>query len=67
MLPASFLETWGTTERFLGGIMKKYVLAIFLAVMFPGAAWGEIPPSVPRESIALVFSSTVHGELEPCG
>ncbi len=48
-------------------IMKRYVLAILLALMLPGATWGKTPDFVPRESIALVFSSTVHGELEPCG
>lgn len=47
--------------------MKKYLLAILLAFTFPVTIWGKTPTFVPQETIALVFSSNVHGELEPCG
>jgi hypothetical protein len=29
--------------------------------------WGKTPTFVPARSVALVFSSTIHGEVEPCG
>jgi hypothetical protein len=47
--------------------MKKYLLIILLIFFFPVTIWGETPTFVPQRTIALVFSSTVHGELEPCG
>ncbi len=47
--------------------MKKYLLVILLAFIFPGTVWGKTPTLVPQGAIALVFSSNVHGELEPCG
>jgi hypothetical protein len=47
--------------------MKKYLLVILWAFLFPVTIWGKAPPFVPQETIALVFSSNVHGELEPCG
>jgi len=47
--------------------MKKYLLVTLLALIFPATIWGKAPTFVPQETIALVFSSNVHGELEPCG
>jgi hypothetical protein len=47
--------------------MKKYILVILLIFFFPVTIWGKTPASVPQGTIALVFSSNVHGELEPCG
>jgi hypothetical protein len=47
--------------------MKKYLLATLLVFILPVTIWGKNPTFVPQETIALVFSSNVHGELEPCG
>ncbi|MCX5914718.1 MAG: hypothetical protein NTV04_22620 [Deltaproteobacteria bacterium] len=47
--------------------MKKYILITILAFLFPVTIWGNPPPFIPQETVALVFSSNVHGELEPCG
>jgi hypothetical protein len=47
--------------------MKKSFLVILLIFFFPVTIWGKTPTSVPQGTIALVFSSNVHGELEPCG
>jgi hypothetical protein len=47
--------------------MKKYLLVTLLAFLFPAAIWAQTLTLVPQETISLVFSSTVHGELEPCG
>jgi hypothetical protein len=47
--------------------MKKYFLVILLAFLFPVTIWGKTPTFVPQETVSLVFSSNVHGELEPCG
>jgi len=47
--------------------MKKYPWVILLAFLLPVTTWGKIPTVVPQETIALVFSSNIHGELEPCG
>ncbi|MBP1720352.1 MAG: hypothetical protein H6Q43_3790 [Deltaproteobacteria bacterium] len=52
---------------FRGRIMKKYILVTIFALIFPVTIWGKTPTFVPQETIALVFSSNVHGELEPCG
>ena len=52
---------------FRGRVMKKYLLLTLLAFLFPAAIWAKTPTIVPQEAIALVFSSNVHGELEPCG
>ncbi len=50
-----------------GRIMKEYLLATLLFFIFPLPIWGQTPTLVPQESISLVFSSTVQGEVEPCG
>jgi len=47
--------------------MKKYFLVTLLVFIFPVTIWGKTPAFVPKETITLVFSSNVHGELEPCG
>jgi hypothetical protein len=47
--------------------MKKYFLVILSIFFFPVTIWGKTSTFVPQETIALVFSSNVHGELEPCG
>jgi hypothetical protein len=47
--------------------MKRYLWAIILIFFFPGTIWGKTPTFVPESTISLVFSSNVHGELEPCG
>ena len=47
--------------------MKKCLLVILLVFIFPIPTWGTPPTFVPQESIAVVFSSTVQGEVEPCG
>jgi hypothetical protein len=56
-------------EKFQGGrIMKKYFWITLLAlIFFPVTGWGKTPTFNPQETISLVFSSNVHGELEPCG
>ena len=47
--------------------MKKYIWVTLAVFIFPVTIWGKTPIFVPQETIALVFSSNVHGELEPCG
>jgi hypothetical protein len=49
------------------GPMKKYLLVILLVFIFPLTIWGKTPTFVPQRTIALVFTSNVHGEVEPCG
>jgi hypothetical protein len=47
--------------------MKKYLLLILLIFFFPVTIWGKVPAFIPDQSVALVFSSTIQGEVEPCG
>jgi hypothetical protein len=47
--------------------MRKFLLGISLFLMFPTYLWGKDPTFVPAQTVALVFSSNVHGEVEPCG
>ncbi len=47
--------------------MKKFFLLILLVFFFPSTIWGKTPAFIPQRTIGLVFSSNVHGELEPCG
>jgi hypothetical protein len=48
--------------------MKKYFwITLLVLIFFPVTGWGKTPTFVPQETISLVFSSNVHGELEPCG
>ena len=48
-------------------LTRKFLLGISLFLIFPTYLWGKAPTFVPARSIALVFSSTVYGEIEPCG
>jgi len=47
--------------------VQKYLLAILLILVFPLPLWGHPPRFDPGRTIALVFSSRVSGEVEPCG
>jgi hypothetical protein len=47
--------------------LRKYLLGILLILIFPLSLWGQPPEFDPDRSIALVFSSNVYGEVEPCG
>jgi len=47
--------------------VQKYLLATLLLLVFPLSLWGQTPTFDPDRSIALVFSSSVSGEVEPCG
>jgi len=47
--------------------MKKSLLAILLILALPSLLWGKSSILKLDQSISLVFSSTVHGEVEPCG
>jgi hypothetical protein len=48
-------------------LVHKYLLATLLILVFPLSLWGQTPAFDPNRSIALVFSSSVSGEIEPCG
>ena len=51
-----------------GMTMKKYLLPLLFVFLFcPASTWGKPPAFTPKRTIALVFSSNVHGEVEPCG
>ncbi len=47
--------------------MRKYILLILFLFIFPFPLLGKTPEFVPERTIALMFSSNVYGELEPCG
>ena len=47
--------------------MGKFLLGILLLLIFPPPLWGKVPAFIPDRSVALVFSSTIQGEVEPCG
>ncbi len=47
--------------------MRKFLLGILLLLIFPPSLWGKPPAFIPARSVALVFSSNIHGEVEPCG
>jgi len=47
--------------------MKKLLLGILLLLIFPPSLWGKAPTFTPGQTLALVFSSNIHGEVEPCG
>ena len=47
--------------------MRKFLLGILLLLIFPPSLWGKAPSFSPAQTIALVFSSNIHGEVEPCG
>ena len=47
--------------------MQKYLLTTLLVLVFPISLWGQTPAFDPNRTIALAFSSSVSGEVEPCG
>jgi len=47
--------------------VRKYLLVTLLILVFPLSLWGQTPTFDPKRTIALVFSSSVYGEVEPCG
>ena len=47
--------------------MKKLLLGILLLMVSPPFLWGKTPTFIPAQTVALVFSSNIHGEVEPCG
>ena len=47
--------------------MQKYLLGVLLILIFPYSLWGQPTELDAERSIALVFSSNVYGEVEPCG
>jgi hypothetical protein len=47
--------------------MKKLLLGILLLLILPPSLWGKAPAFTPAKTLALVFSSNIHGEVEPCG
>ncbi len=47
--------------------MKKFLIPVFLGMLIlPLPARGEAPDFNPN-SVAVIFSSNVQGEIEPCG
>ncbi|MBI5967149.1 MAG: hypothetical protein HY882_04735 [Deltaproteobacteria bacterium] len=47
--------------------MRKYLSSTLLILIFSFSLWAQSPALNSDQSIALVFSSNVHGEVEPCG
>jgi hypothetical protein len=47
--------------------MKKLFLGILLLLISPLSLWGKTPTFIPAQTVALVFSSNIHGEIESCG
>jgi len=47
--------------------MKNLPLAILMIMAFPPLLRGQSPLPKSEPDVALVFSSTVQGEVEPCG
>ncbi len=47
--------------------MKNLLFAILMIMAFPPLLWGQYPLLKSEPDVALVFSSTVQGEVEPCG
>jgi len=47
--------------------VKNLLLAILMIMAFPHLLWGQYPLPKSEPDVALVFSSTVQGEVEPCG
>jgi hypothetical protein len=50
-----------------GMIMKKILFAALFAFILPASLWGKPPAFSPERTVTLVFSSSIHGEVEPCG
>lgn len=47
--------------------MKKLLLGILPLLILPASLWANVPAFLPGQTVALVFSSNIHGEVEPCG
>ncbi len=47
--------------------MKNLLLGILIILTFPLPLWGQPPTLKPGEGVAVVFSSNIQGEVEPCG
>jgi hypothetical protein len=47
--------------------MRKFLPGILLFLIFPPPLFGKAPSFTPTQTVALVFSSNIHGEVEPCG
>lgn len=47
--------------------MRKFLLGILLLLICPPSLWGKAPTFTSAQTVALVFSSNIHGEVEPCG
>ena len=47
--------------------MKKFLIGFLLILISSTYLWGKVPEFIPSQSLALVFSSNSHGEVEPCG
>jgi hypothetical protein len=39
----------------------------FFVILFPYFSWGQPSSGKAKPGVALVFSSNVYGEVEPCG
>jgi len=46
--------------------MKK-LLVIAILFFVPFSVWSNSPEVKPDRIVALIFSSNVYGEIEPCG
>ena len=47
--------------------MKKFLFGFLLVLISSTPLWGKAPEFIPSQSVALVFSSSTQGEVEPCG
>jgi hypothetical protein len=48
-------------------VLLKNLVGILLILIFPLAVWGQPAAFNYEKATALIFSSNVHGEIEPCG
>ena len=53
-------------NRYALGTLPYALFSLFV-ILSPFASWGQSPPGKADRSAALVFSSNVYGEIEPCG
>ena len=49
--------------------MKHLLLGFLMIAAFPFSLWGQPAPAPAKSThaLSLVFSSNLHGEVEPCG
>lgn len=49
--------------------MRSLLLGILMIMAIPPSLWGQPAPAPAksRHALSLVFSSNLHGEVEPCG